>query len=74
MNVFFSILLAALAVFVAINNQEQVRLLFGPFEITTSEGVMLIVCFAVGVLVGVATSIPAGYRAYRYRKVSEKAS
>ncbi|MEZ4701624.1 MAG: LapA family protein [Rhodothermales bacterium] len=73
MNVLISLVLAGLAVYVAIQNPGVVKLLLGPFEITASAGIILIACFALGMLVGMSTSIPSGWRAYRMRRTSEKA-
>lgn len=71
MNVLISLALAALAVFVAIQNPGVIRLLFGPFEISASAGIVLIACFGLGMLVGISTSIPAGWREFRARRAAK---
>jgi hypothetical protein len=73
MNIFISLALAAMAVYVATQNPGLIQLLLGPFEITASAGIILIACFAMGMLVGMGTSIPSGWRAYRMGRL-EKAS
>ena len=67
-----SLLLAVLAVLFALQNPEQMDVEFGPFDVTSSTALILIVTFALGALVGLLAMVPSRLKQRKEVKVLRK--
>lgn len=57
-----SLLLAVLAVIFALQNPAAVDIRFGPFDVTGSTALVLIVTFVLGVVVGTLAMLPSRFK------------
>jgi uncharacterized integral membrane protein len=67
-----SLLIAAVAIVFTLQNTAQVAVNVGPYAITSSLAVVLIVTLSAGVLVGLLASLPSRIAANRRAKKAER--
>ena len=67
-----SLLLAVLAVLFALQNPEQMSVEFGPFDVTSSTALILIITFAIGALVGLLAMVPSRLKQRKEVKTLKK--
>lgn len=68
----FSLLLAVLAVLFALQNPQTIRVNFILYETSGSAALVLIVTFAIGVLVGLLSTLPGRIRDRRQLKKTKR--